>query len=121
MRLAVIGSRDFNDQALFISTLAKVKTAITVIVSGGAIGADSMARDYAYGKGIEYKEYLPAWKQPWWKAGYDKTTAAAIRNAQIVEASDNVLVFWNGDEKSGTAQAIRIAQQLQKTIHIVRF
>ena len=121
MRIAIIGSRTFDNAALLKETLAKVKTPVTCIVSGGAEGADTLGKHYAWDNGLDYEEYLPAWKQPWWSPSYCTRTAAAIRNSQIMEAAEGVIAFWNGDEKSGTAQAIRIAKSLGKPVHIVKF
>jgi predicted Rossmann fold nucleotide-binding protein DprA/Smf involved in DNA uptake len=60
MKVAVIGGRDFKDYELVKKTLSKLT--ITVIVSGGALGADLLAERYADENNIPKKIFLPDWK-----------------------------------------------------------
>ena len=85
MKVAVIGSR-----GLKIDDLGKyLPPEATEIVSGGAVGIDSCARDYALAQGIKLTEFLPE---------YDKygRSAPLKRNITIIEHSDLVLAFWDG-------------------------
>ena len=47
MKVAVIGSRDFDNLNLLIETLSQYKSEITLVVSGGSKGADAMAEQSA--------------------------------------------------------------------------
>jgi hypothetical protein len=62
---------------------------VTEIVSGGARGVDTCAREYALAKGIKLTEFLPE---------YDKYGRGAPlrRNITIIEYADLVLAFWDG-------------------------
>lgn len=85
MRVAVIGSR-----GLYVKNLEKyLPSDTTEIVSGGAKGIDSCAREYALSHGIKLAEYLPR---------YDKYGRAAPlkRNITIIKNADFVLAFWDG-------------------------
>jgi hypothetical protein len=108
MKVAVIGSRGFNDYSYLKSKLDQFE--IDEIVSGGAKGADSLAERYAREMGIDLKVYLPKYK----KFG---RVAPLIRNRQIVEDSDLVVAFWDGKSK-GTKNAIGEANKLGKKIQV---
>lgn len=85
MKVAVIGSRNLK-----VDDLGKyLPDGVTEIVSGGARGVDTCAREYALAKGIKLTEFLPE---------YDKYGRGAPlrRNITIIEYSDLVLAFWDG-------------------------
>ncbi|NBI65979.1 DUF2493 domain-containing protein [Pseudoflavonifractor sp. 60] len=88
MRVAVIGSR-----GLQVNDLEKyLPKETTEIVSGGARGVDSSAREYAVQHGLRLTEYLPE---------YDKYGRGAPlkRNSTIIENADLVLAFWDGSSR----------------------
>lgn len=84
MKVAVIGSR-----GLCVADLGKyLPEGTTEIVSGGARGVDTSAREYALSHGIKLTEFLPE---------YDKygRSAPLKRNITIIEYADLVLAFWD--------------------------
>lgn len=94
MKVAIIGSRGINDFDL--SPFIPKNT--TEIVSGGAVGVDTVAKIYALNNNIKYTEFLPE---------YDKygKSAPILRNNDIISYSDFVLAFWDG-ESPGTKYVI---------------
>mgnify|MGYP001320269151 CR=1 FL=1 len=85
MRVAVIGSR-----GLCVPNLEKyLPVDVTEIVSGGARGVDTSAKEYALAHGLRLTEFLPE---------YDKFGRGAPlkRNITIIENADLVLAFWDG-------------------------
>lgn len=85
MKVAIIGSR-----GLTVKELGKYLPAeVTEIISGGAKGVDTSAREYAVAKGIKLTEFLPEYKK------YGKA-APLKRNITIIEYADLVLAFWDG-------------------------
>ncbi|MDE7229244.1 MAG: DUF2493 domain-containing protein [Oscillospiraceae bacterium] len=85
MKVAVIGSR-----GLTVNDLGKYLPEDTnEIISGGAHGIDTCAREYALAHGIKLTEYLPE---------YDKygRNAPLKRNITIIQNADIVLAFWDG-------------------------
>ena len=62
MRIAIIGSRGFNDEALFLQTVQGLEFQISGIISGGAKGADTLAANWAATNNIPLTVYLPDWK-----------------------------------------------------------
>lgn len=113
MRVAVVGSRTFNDYDLLRRELDKMYPNISLIVSGGAKGADSLAEKYAKEEGISTLVFRPDWNQFGKRAGF-------IRNKDIVTNSDTVVAFWDGKSK-GTANSIKHAQFMGKKLIIVKF
>lgn len=111
MKLAIIGSRTFTDYELLFDTLQKLDFDISCIISGGAKGADALAKKYAEDNTIQYIEFPADWTQ------YGKS-AGPIRNKQIVDECDIILAFWNGSSK-GTLQAINYAKSKNKQTIIV--
>lgn len=109
MRTAIIGSRDFDDGYLFTVSLSEFK--ITHIVSGGAKGADTLAKDYSEVFNIPITVYLPEWDQYGKAAGF-------IRNKTIIEDCEQVIAFWNGFSK-GTEHSINLARRLNKETYII--
>lgn len=94
MRVAVIGSR-----GLRVGNLEDyLPKDTTEIVSGGARGVDTSAREYALKHGLKLTEYLPEY-------GKYGRGAPLKRNIAIIERADLVLAFWDGSSK-GTKHVI---------------
>ncbi len=94
MRVAVIGSR-----GLQVNDLGKyLPDEVTEIISGGARGVDTSAREYATEHGLKLTEYLPEYNK------YGRS-APLKRNITIIENADLVLAFWDGSSK-GTKYVI---------------
>lgn len=84
MKVAVIGSR-----SLSIDNLGEyLPENTTEIVSGGARGIDTSAREYAIANGIKLTEFLPEYEK------YGRT-APLKRNIEIIQYADLVLAFWD--------------------------
>ena len=113
MNLAIVGGRDFNDSALFAESVAPFMDKITTVVSGGASGADTMAKSFANDNLIPYVVFLPDWTK------YGRA-AGPMRNRQIVDASDALLAFWDGVSK-GTKSSINYAKKRGIPVTIIRY
>ena len=88
MKVAVIGSRGIK-----LDNLGDyLPKDLTEIVSGGAKGVDTTAREYATEHGIKLTEFLPEYNR--YKRG-----APLKRNIQIAEYADKVLAFWDGKSR----------------------
>jgi hypothetical protein len=109
MKVAVVGSRNFQDYDLLKQILAEYE--ITEIVSGGAKGADSLGEKYAKEHNLPIEIFKPDWKRLGRGAG-------PARNKTIVENADFVIAFWDGVSK-GTQSSINIAKKLNKALRIV--
>lgn len=117
MRLAIIGSRTFNDYDLLSYHISlhwdspEYGWGMTEVVSGGAQGADAMGARWAREHDIKLTEYLPDWDTYGKRAGF-------VRNETIVSNSDFVLAFWDGVSK-GTGNSVSIAKRLKKPTLII--
>ena len=106
MRVAVIGSR-----GIVVSDLGKYLPPETMeIVSGGAKGVDTSAREYANANGIKLTEFLPEYKL------YGKS-APLKRNIQIIKYADFVIAFWDGKSK-GTKFVIDNCKKLGVALNV---
>lgn len=110
MKVAVIGSRTFDDYELMKIILDKFD--ITLIVSGGAKGADKLSEKYALEKNIPVQIFKPDWSIG--------RHAGFLRNTTIIEYSDFVVAFWDGKSK-GTLDSINKAKKLNKDTRVVTF
>lgn len=111
MNVAIVGSRDFSRLHLveqFVLGLASD----SVIVSGGAHGVDAVAEETARSRGLE----VIIFKADWDKYG---KSAGFIRNKSIVDHSDIIVAFWDGESK-GTHSTIKLAKKFGKTLLIMR-
>ena len=94
MKVAVIGSR-----GLHVDHLEDyLPEGVTEIVSGGAKGIDTCAKDYALRHGLKLTEFLPEYEK------YGRG-APLRRNITIIEYADFVLAFWDGKSR-GTKYVI---------------
>lgn len=106
MKIAVIGSR-----GLTVRNLEKyLPKETTEIVSGGAIGIDSCAREYALINKIKLTEFLPEYKK------YGRY-APLKRNLKIIDYADLVLAFWDGKSR-GTKYVIENCKKKNRKIRI---
>lgn len=108
MKVAVIGSR-----SLTVSNLQDyLPPNTTEIISGGAKGIDSCAKQYALQNGFKYTEFLPE---------YEKYGRAAPikRNVLIIDAADIVIAFWDGESR-GTKFVIDKCAELGKQCRVIR-
>jgi hypothetical protein len=110
MKVAVIGSRGFDDYDKVKAILSAIK--IDLLVSGGASGGDTLGERYANENNIETLIYLPDWEKHGRLAGF-------IRNTNIVEGADLVVAFWDGESK-GTKDSIDKAKKLGKKVLIIK-
>jgi hypothetical protein len=108
MKTAIIGSRNVSNFGAVKEVLGQYE--ITQVISGGAIGADSMAEQYAKENDIPTLIFKPDWKK------YGKA-AGPIRNKDIIINSDRVIAFWDGESK-GTAHSIKYALKEHKLIDV---
>jgi len=116
MKLAIAGSRTFNDYGKLAVTIHNhfYFVQIREIISGGAKGADFLAKKYAQQHlNIKYKEFPAEWDKYGKSAGF-------IRNQTIVDNCDMLLVFWDGLSR-GTQDTIEKAKKAKKPTFIVYF
>ena len=106
MKVAVIGSR-----GLRVSDLGRyLPENTTEIVSGGARGVDTSAREYALSHGIKLTEFLPEYTR-------FGRSAPLKRNITIIKYADIVLAFWDGKSR-GTKFVIDNCRKLGVEVRV---
>lgn len=118
MKIAIVGSRGFNNYPYLCIHVSEVITklgnpVIDLIVSGGARGADTLAIDYAKECGYVWKEFPADWRPN----GVLDRSAGYKRNVVIVDNSDVIVAFWDGKSK-GTKHTIDLATKQGKPTYI---
>lgn len=115
MKLVIAGSRDFFDRSLvdchmlqWIETYWKP----TLIISGGAVGADSLGIDWAKDNGIPYDKMRPEYKK------YPPKVAPIMRNKRMAAVGDGLLLFWNGVSR-GSANMLDEMKKLGKPVLVI--
>ncbi len=102
MKVAIIGSRSIKKLDLEIY----IPQDVSEIVSGGAIGVDRLARNYAIKNKIKLTEFLPDYNN-------FGRVAPLKRNIEIIEYADLVIALWDGSSK-GTQFVIETCLKTHK-------
>lgn len=107
MKLLIIGSRTIDN----IDISPYIPQGVSLIISGGASGVDTLAEKYAdkhkISKLIMYPQY-----------NLYRRGAPLKRNEKMIEVADEVLVFWDGKSK-GTKYSIDFATGQGKSVNVV--
>ncbi len=108
MKIAVIGSRKLSPDG---DILEKYLSGASEIVSGGAKGVDACAAEYARRNNIALTELFPR---------YDLYGRGApiVRNKEIVDYADKIIVFWDGSSK-GSLSVIKYAEKTGKPCEVI--
>lgn len=104
MKIAIIGSRDL--QVTDLERYLPENT--TEIVSGGARGIDTCAREYALAHDLKLTEFLPDYSR------YGRR-APLVRNDEIIAYADGVVAFWDGRSR-GTKYVIDHCKKQNKKV-----
>ena len=106
MKIAVVGSRDIT-----VTDIGAYIADCDEIVSGGAVGVDRSAEEYAKRHGIKLTVFLPQYDT------YGRS-APIIRNKQIVDYADRIVAFWDGSSR-GTLSVIEYAKKTGKPCEVI--
>lgn len=112
MKICILGSRSIDKAETVIPIIDKfIKDHVSgspIILSGGAKGVDQITKAYAKANAIPLIEFLPYHL-------LDNNVEFSskyffIRNKQMIDNADKVLVFWDGKSK-GTEYGIKYSQK----------
>ena len=132
MKVAIIGSRDYQNIRKIKDTLFQLKQKFgdkLIIVSGGAKhGADKFARKYALEFGMRYREFNPAhttknlysaMSDDYYEKPYH-VSQFHHRNMLIARDCDVMMAFiGQQDSSNGSMSAIKQAKKLNKPVTII--
>ncbi len=107
MKIAIVGSRKIRVENIG----AYLSEDCDEIVSGGAVGVDSCAAEFALLNGIKLTQFLPEYER------YGRG-APIVRNRQIVDYADEVIAFWDGSSR-GTLWVIKYCEKQGKPCRII--
>lgn len=111
MKICVAGSRDWLDRKYIFNILDASRKYFDIsIVSGCARGADTIGIQYAEENNLELYKFPADWNKYGKRAGY-------LRNIEMAEFSDIILVFWNG-KSNGSKHMIDLCKKLKKEIRV---
>lgn len=110
MRVAIVGSRGYRYMHLVRDFVASLPAG-AVVVSGGALGVDSVAAQAAEACGLEVVIHHADWARRGRRAGPE-------RNARMVADADEVVAFWDGSSR-GTADTISRARAAGKPLRVI--
>jgi hypothetical protein len=118
MKLAVFGNRDITDEdriiALFAQNLHPEEALSSIVyLHGGAAGPQRIILNYL-------KQYPGAeiLFQPWhviWKRLRFTPAFFYLRNKQIIDNADRIMVFTNGGKDSEVDRVINYCKSVKKT------
>jgi hypothetical protein len=104
VRVLVTGDRRWSDPTLLRDVLDNLPS-ITELIEGGALGADRMAGQWAFDRGVFNVTIYADWKT------YGRA-AGAIRNQKMLDMKPDLVVAFHDDlaNSRGTGHMVRIAK-----------
>ena len=117
VKVGIVGSRSITNKEYVFSVLnfylaRLLEEKEVVVVSGGAVGIDSLGAQWAELRKLKTEIYLPDWQTHGKKAGF-------LRNQTIVDNSDYLIAITTGS--NGTADSIKRAQKKGIPIKIIKY
>lgn len=104
MKVLICGGRDFSDRDFIFKSLDQLHAEhhFSLLIHGGARGADSLAGEWAIAREIEFKIFPADWEQ------YGRS-AGMIRNSQMLNQKPDLVVAFSGGR--GTQNMIDISNK----------
>lgn len=105
MRLLVCGGRDYYEREYlfkFLDNYCEPIPVVNGVITGMARGADSLARDWAYSRGLATIECAANWQAHGKQAGW-------LRNRTMINLNPDVVIAFPGGR--GTQMMIEIAEE----------
>lgn len=110
MNVGIVGSRKYKHLELVVDFVWHMQMS-TEVVSGGAVGVDTVAAiDAARGREMDTHIFWADWER-------DGRRAGMIRNSILVDYVDYVVAFWDGSS-TGTAYTIQKAKHAGKLFRV---
>ena len=102
MKVSVVGSRNI----LTVDLHKYLPSNTSEIISGGSVGVDTCAKNYAQNNRIKFTQLLPNFEL------YGRS-APLKRNDLLVDSADKVIAFWDGKSR-GTKFVIDYCRKIEK-------
>lgn len=117
--LLVVGSRTFHNYTLLQKKLEEElnRTSESIeIVSGGAKGADNLAKEFARLHKLTYREFPANWNLYGKSAGYKRNEE--MHKYISEKRNRKIIAFWDGKSK-GTKSNFELAKKYGNEIEVV--
>jgi len=116
MKLMITGSRRYDNYEELRAVINhyqlhceyNLDEKITLLLHGGAAGADALAARYAQENGIVEKIVRPNYKNTYYKA------APLLRNTKLVAEAEAVICFYANEQSGGTHDTAKKAMEAGK-------
>jgi hypothetical protein len=112
MKVIVAGSRTINDKNTVWDAINNSKFNITTLISGGAMGVDRIAEEWARSKNIPILVYKPHYDID------NPKYAPLARNTDMARDGDALIAIWK-DQTRGTAHMIGCMKKENKPVEII--
>ena len=110
-KVIIAGSRNIVDYNLVLEAVYSSNIQIDEIVSGGALGVDSLGEKYAKSNGLDLVIFPANWLGRGRSAGHH-------RNRKMGDYADTLIAIWDGQSK-GTKGMIDYMRKLGKPVYIL--
>jgi len=113
MRTIIAGSRGCTNKNYLLAALQECGITPTVVISGGACGADKLGEAWAAENGVPVELFPADW------ATYGKS-AGFLRNEEMAKNAEALIALWDGESR-GTKHMIACAKKhgLQVYVYLV--
>ena len=115
MKLLITGSRKFDNYKVLKQAIEEVQKLqgekITIVLHGGAKGADTLAQSWAEENKVPTQIIKPDYKK------HNGKTAPLIRNIELVKLADCTLALYTKDRTGGTWYTSQKTIESQKPLY----
>lgn len=109
MKTIIAGSRKGIEYKDVLEAVAHSGIDVTEVVSGGAIGVDTMGEKWANENSIRIRRFLPDWEEG--------LAAGIIRNKQMADYAAALIAVWDGESR-GTKNMIEEATKRDLRVYV---
>ena len=107
MILLVCGGRHFNDYELFTQAMAALPFTVSMVIEGGARGADNFGKVWALENGVHYAEVPALWNV------FKKAAGGKRNRAMLLLKPDYCLAMPGG---AGTRDMVALCKENNITV-----
>lgn len=113
MRTIIAGSRKITDPVVLRKAIADCGWIPTFVVSGAALGVDTLGTEWAKENGVPFKEY-PVLREDWARL---ESSAGKVRNSLMASDAQALIAIWDG-KSSGTKDMITKAHLKHLKVYV---
>ena len=123
-KIAVFGNRSISDSKIVLKEFSKwIKNnkleKPLVFLHGGAAGPQTILKEFGEGTGAWVNIVFKPWTMIWSKLEF-KPIYFYLRNKQIIENADKIIVFDNGEHDSEVYRVIDLCQKKNKDLTVIK-